>query len=392
MNTMKTTQNLTTASNEWTSRPADQRFQDLPSLAAAVTSRRDRSRTLTVDVQELTVKEVPNRAGTGNTLAFNGIMLPTEPNNWSFGQVAAAIKAPAAYLRALPTPLAAQCINHGIANRAEPGPVRLMTQSHEDAPLNTLAALTSTKYGRIWDADCVAAVQRIVSATNGRFYNPPAYAKGKFGAAPEPSGLYASDHDVFMFLVDGGSRLEVGPRAKLNRGFFVFNSEVGAKTLGITTFLFNEVCGNHIVWGASDVNTLLVRHSSGAPARFDREAMPHLLDYVNTSAAPVESAIRKAQEIRLLDLIPAAALVTDTATEDFAKAFNGKFPKFTRSEVREAIAYARREEGQAHSLWDIVQGFTASARELEHMDTRLNLEQRAGALLDIAAERADVTV
>jgi hypothetical protein len=385
--------NLKTAHNEWASRPADQRFTSLDELELAVSNRRNLSKTIEVDVKQLTVKEVASRDGNGTTLAFNGIMVATEPTHWSLGQVATAAKLPCSYIRSIPTDLAVLNINHGIANRADSGPVKLLTLSDTDGGMNRLMAMTSTRYGRIWDADCVNAVKRINEQAGGRFFNPKAYPhtgqpKG-FGSidstsAPVPSGLYASDHDVFMFMIDGGSRLEVGERAKLNRGFIVWNSEVGAKTLGITTFLFNEVCGNHIIWGAQDVNTMLVRHSSGAPARFDREAMPHLLDYINASAAPVEAALKKAAEIKLLDLLPAAALVTDVSSDEFVKSFAGKFAKFSRGEIRDAVIYAKAEEGKCETLWDMVQGLTASAREYEWIDARMNLEQRAGSLLNIA--------
>lgn len=390
--------NLTVAHNEWASRPADQRFQTLDALEQSVTNRRNLSKTITVDVKTLTVKEVASRDGKGTTLAFNGVMAATEPSHWSLGQVAAAAKLPCAYIRSIPTDLAVLNINHGITHRAEPGPVKLLTLNDAEGGLNRLSALTSTSYGRVWDADCVGAVKRINERTGGRFYNPKAYPHSgsprgfgsiEHGAEPVPSGLYASDHDVFMFMIDGGSRLDIGERAKLNRGFIVWNSEVGAKTLGITTFMFNEVCGNHIIWGAQDVNTLLIRHSGGAPNRFDREATPHLLDYINASAAPVEAALKKASEIRLLDLLPAAALVTRTDSDEFVKSFAGKFTRFNRGEVRDAIAYAKAEEGKCETLWDMVQGLTASAREYEWIDARMDLEQRAGSLLHIADEMAN---
>ena len=375
--------NLTTAHNEWATRPADQRFQTLDALEAAVLARRTLAKTCNVKLGDMTIKEVPGRAGIP-TLAFNGMLMPAEPTHWAFGQVCAAIRAPAAYLRTMPTEIAAKCINIGIAKNGDDD-VKLMTLSDADGGLNRLQAMTSPKYGRIWDADVVGAIKRIVDKTGGRFYNPKAYAAGKFGAAPEPSGLYASDHDVFAFLIDGGSDFDAGPRAQLNRGFIVWNSEVGSRTLGIQTFLFNRCCGNHIIWDASEVNTLLLRHSGGAPARFDAEAMPHLLTYINASAKPVEDMVRAAQGTPLLGLLPAAALVTAVTDENFPKAFTTRFAKFTRGEVKEAVAAAIREEGQCASLWDMVQGLTATARSYEWIDARMGLEARAGELLNIAS-------
>lgn len=196
----------------------------------------------------------------------------------------------------------------------------------------------------------------------------------------ERAGLYASDRDVFMFMIDGGSILEAGPRAELNRGFFVWNSEVGSKTFGLCTFLFNKVCGNNIVWGATDVNRLVIRHTSGGPARFDAQAMPALLDYVNASAAPVENTIREA----------AGKIVWDGKDASFAGLLEylSKASKFSKAEVRSAIDFAKAEEGDCRTLWQLVQGFTAYARGFDWVDARIDLETRAGKLLNLATVAA----
>jgi hypothetical protein len=374
--------NLTTAHNQWAKRPADQRFKTLDELEAAVLNRRTFAKTCNLDIGDMTIKEVAGRDGKP-TLAFNGMVMPAEPSHWSFGQVCRAVKAPAEYIRTRPLDIAVRCLNSSIAENGN-NPVKLMTLTDPDGKLNTLQAVTGTRYGRVWDADVVGAVKRIVQKTGGRFYNPKAYAAGKFGAEPEPSGLYASDHDVFAFLIDGGSDFDAGPRAQLNRGFIVWNSEVGSRSLGIQTFLFNRCCGNHIIWDATEVNTLLIRHSSGAPSRFDSEAIPHLLTYINASAKPVEDMVKAANRIKVVDLLPAAAQVAKTTDEAFPKVFTVRFGDFNRGEVATAVATAIREEGKCETLWDMVQGFTASARSYEWVDARLDLEARAGKLLEIA--------
>ena len=222
------------------------------------------------------------------------------------------------------------------------------------------------------DADCVAAVQRIVERSGGKFYNPKAYAQGKYGGASAPSGLYASDRDVFMFLIDGGSRLDVGPRAQLNRGFYVKNSEVGASTFELCAFMFNEVCGNHFIYGAQNIKTLSIRHTSGGPAKFDAQALPALMDYTQASVSEDEALIRRAIEYRL----PADVAELDKLIAPF---------KFTASERRSAVDFAKAEEGQCATLWDLIQGFTAYARGFDYMDSRVNLETRAGSLLNLVS-------
>jgi hypothetical protein len=247
----------------------------------------------------------------------------------------------------------------------------------KDGPPHTLQAVTSTTYGRIWDADVVGCAQRIVERTNGKFYNPKAYdiATGK----PKPSGLYASDRDVFIFMIDGGSLLDAGPRAQLNRGFFLWNSEVGSRTFGLTTFLFNVVCQNHIVWGAQDIREIRIKHTQNGPYRFDAEASPALLAYANSSSMKEASVIKRAQEVLIPLGTDKSEFVRDTMT------YANKVAKFTRDEITEAIDYAKKEEGDCRTPWQLVQGLTAYARGFDWVDARVDLETRAGKILDAIA-------
>lgn len=354
------------ASTQWATRPADERFESIADLRNAVHGRRMRSRSVDIELDKISAREE------NGTIVLNRGFQSVEPTHWSFGQLAGAIKAPASYLRALPTPLALQCINHGLQEKArDTGAMKFMAITEDNRDLNTLQAVTSTTYGRIWDADVVDCATRIVERSGNKFHNPLAYdmATGK----PKPSGLYASDRDVFIFMIDGGSLLEAGPRAQFHRGFFMWNSEVGSRSFGLTTFLFNVVCGNHIVWGAHDIRELRIRHTQNGPARFDSEATPALLSYVNSSSTELDT-IKRAQEY----LIP--------GTPDKNHAFIVDWlltRKFTRSEARSAVETALKEEQQCVTLWDVVQGLTAYARGMDYVDARVDLETRAGALLDI---------
>jgi hypothetical protein len=58
--------------------------------------------------------------------------------------------------------------------------------------------------------------------------------------------------------------------------------------------------------------------------------------------------------------------------------------KFSKSEVKEAIEFARREEGDCRTLWQLVQGGTAYARGFEYVDARTETETRFSALLNLA--------
>ncbi len=82
---------------------------------------------------------------------------PVAPTHWSFGQLASLVGAPAAYLRQLPAPLAGINLLYGLTNhRAE------QVKTLEVANGRTeLRAVTGPDYGRIYDHELVAAVQRI---------------------------------------------------------------------------------------------------------------------------------------------------------------------------------------------------------------------------------------
>lgn len=381
MSIQKSTSTLLEAHNEWATRPNDQRFESLEALKAAVHGRRVRSRSAVVPVNDINC--ILTNDGQG--IAFNRKLTPIEPTHWSFGQFSQMVGAPASYLRTLPKPMVVDLFNHGI-NATPRGSMKFLTIEEENRDTNTLQAVTSESYGRIWDADVVDCASRIIEQTGNVFRNP--YAYGHRGTpngfktldmqVKVPSGLYASDRDVFMFFIDGGDIMDLGERAKLHRGFFMWNSEVGDKTFGLQTFLFNTVCGNNMVWGAQDINRLTIRHSKGGPSRFDRDAAPTLMSYIQSSDSAFRSRITLAQE----KLLPAAT--GNLTMEDIITVAN-KAARFTRKEISAAVEMATLEEGECKTYWQLVQGMTAYARGYDYADTRIDLETRAGKILDLLA-------
>jgi Domain of unknown function (DUF932) len=367
----------TAVQHQWATRPADERFASLDNLEAAVASRRTRSLEFKTDSTRMQFQASPD----GDVQLLSRRTGVISPSHWSFGQTAALVGAPSAYLRKLPAPLAAQCLNHGVASRSVEG-VKLMVIDPPDTektlvPNGTLPlvangrpilqAVTSQTYGRIWDADVVHAARRIVdySTEHGAkpFFNPKEWGG-------QPGGLYGSDHDVFLFFIDGGSIVDGGgDRDQMNRGWFMWNSEVGASIFGIASFLFRFVCGNYMIHGMEGVKLIRIRHTSGGPERFVNEALPALQEYVQASAKPVEAAVRKAKAL----LLP----VDTTEHFDF---FAGR--NFTKAEINRAIASADREEGGHQTLWQMINGFTASARDMAYVDARIDLQRRAGKLLE----------
>ncbi|MGA8989284.1 MAG: DUF932 domain-containing protein, partial [Rhodoplanes sp.] len=232
-------------SSEWFLRPADERFLSLSELFASVRGRAERSRTRTVESAAIRVEATRDENPDRFALMLPGSETPVAPTHWSFGQLAALVGAPAAYLRQLPAPLAGINLQFGLtAHRAE----QIKTLEVDDGRVE-LRAVTGPDYGRIYDHELVEAVQRIagdgVDDTRWKVPGVLDWSTGIYNpqvdVTRDTTTLYASDRDVFLFLVDDLNPIEAGrlPDGSPDlyfRGFYCWNSEVGAKTLGMASF------------------------------------------------------------------------------------------------------------------------------------------------------------
>jgi hypothetical protein len=208
--------------------------------------------------------------------------------------------------------------------------------------------------------------------TEGRFRVPGEFGK-EVPVTHENTTLYAGDRDMFVFLADEQNRIEIpnrrsGKSGSLARGFFLWNSEVGASSIGLGTFLFDYTCFNRIVWGAEQYKEIRIDHYESAPGRWIGELMPALTRYANSSAEPVARAITQAQATRLDD---SAAFLT----EQFGK----------HMAARAAEVHFAEEGRPVETLWDAITAVTALARTIRNQDNRVSAERHAGALLDLAA-------
>lgn len=371
---MLTTSVITSARNQWMNRPADQRFDSLESLLASVENRRANSREYRIDDARQCIA-VADSGG----IALSGRSSRAILTHWSFGQVAARIGAPAAYLRNLPADLCEKNLNFGLDSLLESDrKAKILTHDSQDGDLRTVAAFTGPDYGRIWDADVVRSVQRIVG-DHPQFHPPLDWGKNV-------AGLYASDRDVYVTMIDGGSIVEESVslaearsrRGPLNTGFIVSNSEVGKATLSLEVFSFRAICGNLMFWDVENRKELKIRHSSGAPERFLYEARPAIREACSLPAKPFEDAIRQASEIRIpgtLELKQGKKVANRERVEWL------QAKGFTKSEIADAHEHAIREEGDASTVWQLVQGFTAAARDYAYADARIDLSRRASRLL-----------
>ncbi len=380
--------NLMQASKQWATRPADERFWTLGDMLAQCRYYRDSAAQSTVAYRTLHVQERDDQLAIvgpqGNVATMT---------HYAFGQLANRVGAPADYLRKLPAPIAAANLNAGLDVMEGEGNMLL----HRNGGL-VARCITSDKYSRIWNAEIV---ERMMPLADSGWRVPPArpahadqpgcrkateadVLEVRFGGGIPinvgdmiaPAGLYASDHDMFAFMVNENRRIDDGTEHGLSRGFFISNSEVGAAALKVTKFLYASVCGNHIVWDASAVSELRIVHRGSADHRFTRELRAELREYADASAAEDESRIHAAQHCML-----------GGSKEEVLDLLFGK--KIAPRKTLEAAWDYAEEQADIHqciqrSAWGFAQGMTRLSQDTEYAGERNRLDRAAGRVLQLA--------
>lgn len=354
------------ASNQWANRPADERFATLQDMYVACKGYYEQSRN-----SNFTLGNCSAVANNGEVLLQGKTGTQARLTHYAFGQLATTVGAPANYLRSLPATLAAQNLNHGfhqegIAESARKG------LFHQNGSF-ICRCITSQQYQRIWNWEII---ERLLPLTEMGWDRPPAATDDVM-----PSGLYASDHDMFAFLVDEDHRIDDGTDEGLARGFFAINSEVGQSAFKLITFCYRYICGNHIVWGAENVQQLKIIHK-GRPARnFNNTMRIELQKYAESSASDDEAKIASAKRIEL----------GATKDEVLDALFSKRSLALSRKDLDASYALAEvdyeldKKGGSApNTVWGMVQGITRHSQTKDYADERTKLDMAAGKVLEMA--------
>ena len=375
-------------SSQWFSRPDDQKFLTLDDMLAHKKVDAQRMTSRTVDTHKVKIigdfdESNPSR---GNIFVEytdeNKQEHYNAPTNWSFGQLSQLAGAPSGYLRDLPAPLAADCIQWGLKyNRSKD----LIKVYGNQANGGELRAATGPDYGRIFDWEILDPIKNLIDESGGRWKVPGMMVGSRDGLAVydpevpvsmETTTLFASDRDVFVFLVDDRNPIEVGklPNGEpdlMFRGFYAWNSETGSKTAGIAAMYLRGVCMNRNLWGVENFEEIKIRHTKFAPDRFAMEARPALQSFANGSTHSFIEGVQAAKDARIAK--------DDEERLDFLTKIAGLSGRMAKA----ASARHFKEEGRpVETVWDAAQAITAIARDVPHQDARIQVERKAGALLD----------
>jgi hypothetical protein len=386
--------NLLQANREWATRPADQRFWSLDDLHRKAEACRQEARVTTVASRDLVIVATED-----SDLRLRGKAgIEARLTNYSFCQLAGLAGAPGGYLASLPAELAARNLNHGLEQRAE-----------RDKPLQCLFRVngavelrcaTSDSYTRIWNRDVTERLRelpetgwRVPPARPAQGDDPqarPATASDvlddregggglsiNLGDMIAPAGLYASDRDMFVFMVNEKNPIEDGRGNRLSRGFFCWNSEVGDKSFGLMMFLYAHICGNHIVWGADDVREVRIRHVGSANRRAWWEIRRTLSKAVDRSAEEDAARIRTAQCYR----------IAGTKEELLDTIFKFRWNTVSRKTLELAYQTAERfsdRYGDPRTAWGFANGLTQLGQGEPYAEERVRLDRAAGRILAMA--------
>jgi predicted GNAT family acetyltransferase len=224
---------------------------------------------------------------------------------------------------------------------------------------SSVRSIHGVAYTRLWDADLIQTLREF--ATD---FEPPQKA---FNGG---TGLYCGEQDMFCFLIDPLGWTEIGGE-NFAPGFFVWNSEVGKRSVGMSTFWFQAVCQNHIVWDAVDVTEFSRKHTASVHDSLSevRRTIEALVQKRDARKDGFAAVMRKAMSTKL-------GQDADEVEKVLAK--NG----IARQLAKDALKMAC-EQGR-FTIWAVVDALTRLTGQLVHVGDRTEADQKAASLLALA--------
>ncbi|MBE7508234.1 MAG: DUF932 domain-containing protein [Planctomycetia bacterium] len=340
-------QNLTRAHDELYLRGPDERFDTLSDLWRHCQEEKERSVDRWHPPQAIKVEPAGSRCRVvlGEDGNFN-------MNEWSFSQLCRLAGVNKDTLNRVSAATASQIFFETLPPDGKP----LQALTVED----TVRAIHGAAYTRLYNCDLLSMVREF--ATD---FQPPQTA------ATGGTGLYCGEQDMFVFLIDPAGWTEIDGEA-FAPGFFLWNSEVGRRSVGVQTFWFQAVCANHIVWDAVEIVEFTRKHTANVHECFGqiREIIGRLVEKRDQRRDGFVATIRKAMETTL-----------GRSADDVLKVLAKQ--GIPRAAAKEAVEIAA-QRGR-FTIFCVVDALTRLAGKIKHAGDRTEADERASALLALAA-------
>jgi len=377
------------ASAQWATRPLDERFWTIAEGLGECKRYFGHSQEAEIKYSDLRVE------ADGPELRLHTRILPAARlSHYAFGQLCqrGEPSSPANYLRAVSPTLAAQNLNFCLKHRTGSDEANLLLHRANGDLL--LRASVGKTYERLWNWEIF---ERLLDLPPDWRTPPARPARGdprarpateadvlsggklsvKVGDLIAPAGVYVSDHDCFVFMINENAQIEEG----LSRGFFLWNSEVGDKSFGFSTFLYNSVCGNHIVWGAQNVIEIRINHIGQVRDKAFSNLAVEMKRYAEETVSVDKWKVASARK-----------LILGMNKEETVKAILGFSHKIRLNAISKRTLDAAFDIAERHvdrygdprSLWAMVNGLSQLSQETPFADVRNQLDRAAGRLMESA--------
>ncbi len=284
------------------------------------------------------------------TICCDGTEFPL--NDWSFSQLCRMAGVSKDTINRLSHKTASKAFEETLP--VSDKPLQLLTND------DVIRSVHGVAYTRLWNSELLDVVQEFASD-----FTPP--QKAMDGTS---TGLYCGEQDMFAFLIDPTGWAEIDGEA-FAPGFFIWNSEVGRRTVGIQTFWFQKICQNHIVWDAVEV------------VEFTRKHTANVRDGLNEIRRIIEdlTAKRDARRDGFVDVMRKAMVEKLGADADEVTKRLGK-EGIPRGLIKDAMQIAERNRG--FTIFSLVDALTKLSQRVDLAGSRMELDAKIGRLLQLA--------
>ncbi|NLE59993.1 MAG: DUF932 domain-containing protein [Planctomycetes bacterium] len=361
--------NLTRASEEMFRRTEDERFGTLVELWQHCQEDRERSVEHWPATQRLRPLSQPGTV----VLGFDDQEFFM--NDWSFSQLCRLANVSKDTLNRLSPETAARALQETMPGGDKPAQV--LTSG------STIRSIHGTSYTRLHNVDLLNIVREFATdfrppqeaaAPPTELTSPedtPPWEEPEKPARPRGgTGLYCGEQDMFCFLIDpmGWTDIDGEPFAP---GFFLWNSEVGRRTVGIQTFWFQAICQNHIVWDAVDIVEFTRKHTANVHDSLGeiRRIIEGLVEKRDQRRDGFVQTIRKAMVTKLGD--------------DADEVLKVLSQHGIRRKVADEALEIARQQGR-FTVFALVDALTRLAGKLPNAGERTEADERASSLLALA--------
>ncbi len=338
--------NLVAAHRELFRRTEDECFDSLDLLHTHCRQQREQSNDLWHKPQDLQL--------THDLTLMLGDNPDVQLNDWSFSQLCRMAGVSKETINRLSHKTASKALEETLPQSEKP--LQILTTA------NQVRSVHGVAYTRLWNTELLDVVREAASE-----FMPPQRAEGENRC----TGLYCGEQDMFAFLIDPLGWIEIDGEA-FAPGFFVWNSEVGRRSLGVQTFWFQAVCRNHIVWDAVEV------------IEFTRKHTANVRDGLDEIGRIIKRLVHRRDERR--DSF--AKVLTNAMREKLGNDADAVMKELLKHGIPQRMAKEALQIAQAtgrFTIFSLVDALTRLTDNVKYAGDRAELDQKVGLLLALAA-------